>query len=200
MADNKNLRNENDKLVKKVNAYLEEFGPLPTDFTGKYKLMSTDNYNGFLEYLEITDSEPNLINRLMPIIEIRSEDNVFTILAGNVIQDWQELNRFKISFKLNEEFETFDEDIGCIETMFNIEDDNKLIQLSFYNEQWVNIESELVDNELTIKGSVEDVVFTRVYEKIWILFNLYRMIQKKLFGSSLYASLTDWLLSQTIVS
>ena len=50
--------------------------------------------------------------------------------------------------------------------MFNIEDDNKLIQLSFYNEQWVNIESELVDNELTIKGSVEDVVFTRVYEKI----------------------------------
>ena len=87
MADNKNLRNENDKLVKKVNAYLEEFGPLPTDFTGKYKLMSTDNYNGFLEYLEITDSEPNLINRLMPIIEIRSEDNVFTILAGNVIQD-----------------------------------------------------------------------------------------------------------------
>ena len=160
------LMAENDKLKKQLVKYCHVFDPLLTDFTGKFRRdlvsPSLSNYGRLLEYLELSYLKTNIINRMLPIIKINKNGDVFTISAGN---NFGYIRSFKTAFQLGEEFVTFDETIGMINTIFTIED-NKLIQVSRCNGKVVNIVSELKDNVMTIKGSVGDVVFTDVYHKI----------------------------------
>ena len=169
------LMAENAKLKKQLADYCQAvsptFGTLPMNYVGRYisnTLLTTREdiaYSRFLEYLKLTDLEPNIINRMLPIIKISKNDDVFTIVAGLRTLNGHITSSFRTLFQLSEELVNIKPNMGTIRTVFTIED-NKLIQRSHYNGKVVNIVSELKDNVMTITGSVEDVVFTRFYHRI----------------------------------
>jgi fatty acid-binding protein 3 len=129
-----------------------------TDFTGKYKLTSSENFDEFLKELGVNFVMRNLAKTSTPTVEITKDGDQYSMKTITAIKTSE------IKFELGKEFEEDRMDGKKVKTVVNV-DGNKLIQTQFGDKE-VKIVREFNDKELKVVCTVGSVVSTRVYNKL----------------------------------
>jgi len=129
-----------------------------TDFTGKYKLTSSDNFDEFLKEIGVNFVLRNLAKTSTPVVEITKTDDTYSLKTLTAIKNSE------IKFKLGEEFEEARMDGKNVKTKI-VADGNKLVQTQFGDKE-VKIVREFTDNELIATCTVNNVVSVRKYAKV----------------------------------
>jgi len=129
-----------------------------TDFTGKYKLTSSENFDEFLKELGVNFVMRNLAKTSTPTVEITKDGDQYSLKTITAIKTSE------IKFELGKEFEEDRMDGKKVKTVVNAEG-NKLIQTQFGDKE-VKIVREFDDKELKVVCTVGSVVSTRVYTKL----------------------------------
>jgi len=128
-----------------------------TDFTGKFKLTSSDNFDEFLKELGVNFVLRNLAKTSTPVVEITKDGDTFSLKTTTAIKNSE------IKFELGKEFEEARMDGKNVKTVV-VADGNKLIQTQFGDKE-VKIVREFNGNELKVTASVGAVESVRVYTK-----------------------------------
>ncbi|CAG2161808.1 unnamed protein product [Oppiella nova] len=126
------------------------------DFTGKFKLTSSDNFDEFLKQLGVNFVVRNLAKSATPTVEISKDGDLFTIKTISV-------KNTEIKFELGKEFEEARADGKNVKTSI-VADGNKLIQVQKGDKE-VKIVREFNGNELKMILTVGSVTCVRVYTR-----------------------------------
>jgi len=127
------------------------------DFTGKFKLTSSDNFDEFLKELGVNFVLRNLAKTSTPVVEITKDGDTFSLKTTTAIKNSE------IKFELGKEFEEARMDGKNVKTVV-VADGNKLIQTQFGDKE-VKIVREFNGNELVVTASVGAVNSVRKYTK-----------------------------------
>jgi len=128
-----------------------------TDFTGKFKLSSSENFDEFLKELGVNFVLRNLAKTSTPVVEITKDGDTFSLKTTTAIKNSE------IKFELGKEFEEARMDGKNVKTVV-VADGNKLIQTQFGDKE-VKIVREFNGNELVVTASVGAVNSVRKYTK-----------------------------------
>jgi fatty acid-binding protein 3 len=128
-----------------------------TDFTGKYKLTNSENFDEFLKELGVNFVLRNLAKTSTPVVEITKDDDTYSLKTTTAIKNSE------IKFKLGEEFEEARMDGKNVKTKI-VADGNKLIQTQFGDKE-VTIIREFTPTELIATCKVGDVTSVRTYKR-----------------------------------
>jgi len=128
-----------------------------TEFTGKYKLTNSENFDEFLKELGVNFVLRNLAKTSTPVIEITKDDDTYSLKTSTAIKNSE------IKFKLGEEFEEARMDGKNVKTKI-VADGNKLIQTQ-YGDKEVSIIREFTPTELIATCKVGDVTSVRTYKR-----------------------------------
>ncbi|CAG2171595.1 unnamed protein product [Oppiella nova] len=126
------------------------------DFTGKFKLTSSDNFDEFLKQLGVNFVVRNLAKSATPTVEISKDGDLFTIKTISI-------KNTEIKFELGKEFEEARADGKNVKTSI-VADGNKLIQVQKGDKE-VKIVREFNGNELKMILTVGSVTSVRVYTR-----------------------------------
>jgi len=129
-----------------------------TDFTGKFKLTSSDKFDEFLKELGVNFVLRNLAKTSTPVVEIAKSGDEFTLKTTTTFKTSE------IKFKLGEDFEETRMDGKKVRTNV-VAAGNKLVQTQFEDNREVKIVREFSGDELKVTASVGDVVSVRVYNR-----------------------------------
>ncbi|CAG2161809.1 unnamed protein product [Oppiella nova] len=127
------------------------------DFTGKFKLTSSDNFDEFLKELGVNFVLRNLAKTSTPVVEITKDGDVFSLKTLTAIKNSE------IKFELGKEFEEARMDGKNVKTVV-VADGNKLIQTQ-QGDKEVKIVREFNGNELKVTASVGPVTSVRIYTR-----------------------------------
>jgi len=128
-----------------------------TDFTGKFKLSSSDNFDEFLKELGVNFVLRNLAKTSTPVVEITKNGDSYSLKTVTAIK------KSEINFELGKEFEEARMDGKNVKTVV-VADGNKLVQTQ-YGDKEVKIVREFNGDELKVTASVGPVVSVRVYNR-----------------------------------
>jgi len=128
-----------------------------TDFTGKYKLTESDNFDKFLQELGVNFVLRNLAKTSTPVVEITKDGDKYSLKTMTAIKNSE------IKFELGKEFEEARMDGKNVKTVV-VADGNKLIQTQ-YGDKEVKIVREFTGPELVVTASVGAVTSVRKYAK-----------------------------------
>jgi len=129
-----------------------------TDFTGKFKLTTSEKFDDFLKELGVNFVLRNLAKTSTPVVEISKDGDEFSLKTTTTFKNSE------IKFKLGEEFEESRMDGAKVKTKVEV-DGNKLIQTQFGDKE-VKIVRELNGDELKVVCTVGPVVSTRTYASV----------------------------------
>jgi len=129
-----------------------------TDFTGKFKLTSSDNFDEFLKELGVNFVMRNLAKTSTPVVEITKDGDTYSLKTSTAIKNSE------IKFELGKEFEEARMDGKSVKTVV-VADGNKLVQTQ-YGDKEVKIVRELNGDELKVTCTVGDVVSVRLYNRV----------------------------------
>jgi len=129
-----------------------------TDFTGKFKLASSDNFDEFLKELGVNFVLRNLAKTSTPVVEITKDGDLYSLKTTTAIKNSE------IKFELGKEFEEARMDGKNVKSVM-VADGNKLVQTQFGDKE-VKIVREFNGNELKVTATVGPVVSVRVYNRI----------------------------------
>ncbi|XP_054158694.1 fatty acid-binding protein-like [Oppia nitens] len=128
-----------------------------TDFTGKFKLTSSDNFDEFLKELGVNFVLRNLAKTSTPVVEISKDGDTYSLKTLTAIKNSE------IKFELGKEFEEARMDGKNIKTVV-VADGNKLIQTQ-YGDKEVKIVREFTGPELVVTATVGSVSSVRKYAR-----------------------------------
>jgi len=129
-----------------------------TDFTGRFKLTSSENFDEFLKELGVNFVLRNLAKTSTPTVEITKDGDSYTLKTITAIKNSE------IKFELGKEFEEARMDGKNVKTVV-VADGNKLVQTQFGDKE-VKIVRELNGDELKVTCTVGPVVSVRVYNRV----------------------------------
>jgi len=129
-----------------------------TDFIGKFKLTSSDNFDEFLKELGANFVLRNLAKTSTPVFEVSKDGEQFTMKTTTT------LKTSEIKFELGKEFEENRLDGKKVKTVV-VADGNKLVQTQ-YGDKEVKIVREFNGDELKVTSTVGDVTSVRVYNRV----------------------------------
>jgi len=128
-----------------------------TDYTGKFKLTSSDKFDEFLKELGVNFVLRNLAKTSNPVVEITKDGEEFTLKTTTTFKTSE------IKFKLGEEFEEARMDGAKVKTKVEA-DGNKLVQTQ-YGDKEVKIVREFNGDELKVVCTVGPVESVRIYAR-----------------------------------
>ena len=159
-AELASLLNDTNTSASTVTGKGEETSaPPPFDFTGKYELYSSENFDEFLDELGL-----GYFTRLAATkasstyIITKSADNTYTLRTVSTFGE------SSISFKDGVEFSEDRLDGNTVRTVINIKG-NKWVQKQFHDKE-VTIVREFANNEVKVTSVVNNVASVRKYKKI----------------------------------
>jgi len=129
-----------------------------TDFTGRFKLTSSDKFDEFLKELGVGFMLRNLAKTSTPTVEFTKSGDEYTMKTLTTFKNSE------IKFKLGEEFEENRLDGKLVKSKM-VADGNKLIQTQ-YGDKEVSIVREFNGDELKVTASVGNVSSLRVYNRL----------------------------------
>ena len=157
LAKNNILQNEIEILNKRLNRYQEVFGRLPIDTTGNFCLVSTANYEQFLNRISFNETMSKSFTELMtPITYIDMNGDADCFISSDKFTSGPE--------GTTKRWSNLEVWLGTIITVITVEN-GKLIQTSSLHHAEVKVITELDGDQLKIVGSAFNVVFTRVYHR-----------------------------------
>ncbi|XP_023236637.1 fatty acid-binding protein-like isoform X3 [Centruroides sculpturatus] len=128
-----------------------------SSFCGKYKFVSSENFDEFLQACGVGMVMRKLGATSKPTVEISQDGDTWSIKTITTFKTSE------IKFKLGEEFEETRMDGSVVKTVITLED-NKLIQKQFGDKEVV-ITRELDGEKLKVICTVDNIVSTRIYDK-----------------------------------
>jgi len=129
-----------------------------TDFTGKFKLTTSDNFDEFLKELGVNFVLRNLAKTSTPTVEITKTDDQYSMKTVTTFKTTE------IKFELGKEFEEARMDGKNVKSVM-VADGNKLIQTQGGDKE-VKIVREFNGDELKVTASCGPVVSVRVYNRV----------------------------------
>ncbi|XP_067133353.1 fatty acid-binding protein isoform X3 [Centruroides vittatus] len=128
-----------------------------SSFCGKYKFVSSENFDEFLQACGVGMVMRKLGATSKPTVEISQDGDAWSIKTITTFKTSE------IKFKLGEEFEETRMDGSVVKTVITLED-NKLIQKQFGDKEVV-ITRELDGEKLKVICTVDNIVSTRIYDR-----------------------------------
>ncbi|CAG2166053.1 unnamed protein product [Oppiella nova] len=130
------------------------------DFTGRYKMMKSENFDKFLEELGVGFLQRTIANRAHPDYEITRNGDTYKLKTIS------EFKTSEINFKLNgEEFEENRLD-GLRVKATIVQKGNKWIHKQISDRNLVTIIREFKDDTIRVTGALNNVAFVRIYKKV----------------------------------
>ena len=130
------------------------------DFTGRYHLVDSKNYEEFMQKLNIKPVVRHLANAAKPDIIIKKETDCDFILKTATAH-----RKSEIRFKFGHEFNQTRIDGERVRSVINLVG-NKWIEHQWGIKQTVDVVREFVGDTITITGTVDGVSFVRTYRKV----------------------------------
>uniref|UniRef100_A0A1W7RAI2 Fatty acid-binding protein n=1 Tax=Hadrurus spadix TaxID=141984 RepID=A0A1W7RAI2_9SCOR len=126
--------------------------------TGKFKLISSENFDDFLAACGVGMVMRKLGASSKPVVEISNDGDTWTIKTITTFKTSE------IKFKLGEEFQETRLDGSIVKTVVTLDGD-KLVQKQFGDKEVV-ITREIEGDKLKVVCTVDDIVSTRIYDKL----------------------------------
>ncbi|XP_039379827.1 myelin P2 protein-like [Mauremys reevesii] len=127
-------------------------------FLGTWKLISSENFDSYMEELGVGFTTRKLGSLAKPSVVISTNGDIITIKTESTFKN------IEISFKLGEEFEeTTADDRKTMSTVTL--DDGSLTQVQKWDGKQTTIKRALVDGKMVVECTMNNVTCTRVYER-----------------------------------
>ncbi|XP_074841818.1 myelin P2 protein-like [Carettochelys insculpta] len=127
-------------------------------FLGTWKLISSENFDGYMKELGVGFTTRKLGSLAKPSVIISINGDILTIKTESTFKNTQ------ISFKLGEEFEETTADDRKTKSTVTLEN-GSLIQVQKWEDKQTTIKRELVDGKMVVKCTMNNVTCTRIYER-----------------------------------
>uniref|UniRef100_T1J6K4 Cytosolic fatty-acid binding proteins domain-containing protein n=1 Tax=Strigamia maritima TaxID=126957 RepID=T1J6K4_STRMM len=130
------------------------------EFVGKYKLISSENFDDYMKALNVSMVTRKLANAASPVQDIQLNGDEFYIKTSTTFKTSE------IKFKLGVEFDEQTADGRTVKTTIT-RDGNKLIQEQKADKPALNstLTREFEGDTMKMVLTVGDIVCTRVYKK-----------------------------------
>jgi len=131
-------------------------------FSGKYNLVSSDNFDKYLEKLGVGFMTRKIANSAKPDVEFIINGDTWTFKTISSVRN------LEVTFQLNKEFEETTGDGRKVMTTFTLENGNRLVQkqkATKSGEKDTEITREVNGDDLVVTMQVEDVQAKRVYKR-----------------------------------
>ncbi|XP_008578952.1 PREDICTED: fatty acid-binding protein 12 [Galeopterus variegatus] len=126
---------------------------------GTWKSISCKNFEEYMKELGIGRASRKLGCLAKPTVTISTNEDVITIKTKSIFKNNE------ISFKLGEEFEETTPR-GHKTKIMVTSDNDSLIQVQNWDGKETTIKRKVVDGKMVVESSVNNVVCTRIYERV----------------------------------
>uniref|UniRef100_A0A5F8GFF6 Fatty acid binding protein 9 n=1 Tax=Monodelphis domestica TaxID=13616 RepID=A0A5F8GFF6_MONDO len=126
-------------------------------FLGTWKLVSSENFDNYLKELGMSFAARNVGGLAKPTVTISAKGEMFTIKTNG--------QNTEISFKLGEEFDETTADNREVKSIITLEN-GTLVHVQKWQGKETTIKRKIVDGKMMVVCSMNNVVSTRIYEKI----------------------------------
>ncbi|XP_044513869.1 fatty acid-binding protein 9-like [Gracilinanus agilis] len=127
-------------------------------FLGTWKLVSSENFDNYLKELGMSFAARNVGGLAKPTVTISAKGEMFTIKTNMV-------RITEISFKLGQEFDETTADNREVKSIITLENDT-LVHVQKWQGKETTIKRKIVDGKMMVVCTMNNVVSTRIYEKI----------------------------------
>ncbi|XP_067409665.1 myelin P2 protein-like [Emydura macquarii macquarii] len=127
-------------------------------FLGTWKLISTENFEGYMKELGVGFATRKLGSLAKPTVIISRSGDIITIKTESTFKNTE------ISFKLGEEFEETTADDRKTKSTVTL-DNCTLTHVQKWDGKETTIKRELVDGKMVVECTMNSITCTRIYEK-----------------------------------
>ncbi|XP_006880555.1 PREDICTED: fatty acid-binding protein 9 [Elephantulus edwardii] len=128
-------------------------------FLGTWKLVSSENFEDYMKELGMSSEARNVAGLVKPSVTISVNGDVVSIRTDSPFKNTS------ISFKLAEEFEELTADNRKVKSTITL-DSGSMIQVQKWPGKETTIKRQIVDGKMVVECTMNNVVSTRVYEKV----------------------------------
>ncbi|KAH0617613.1 hypothetical protein JD844_016040 [Phrynosoma platyrhinos] len=128
-------------------------------FLGTWRLVSSENFDEYMKELGVSFSQRKLGSLARPTVIITMDKDVTTIRTETVFK----VN--EISFRLGQEFEETTMDNRQAKSIITMES-GTLIQVQKWDDKHTILKRKLVDGNMVLECTMNDVTCTRVYARM----------------------------------
>ncbi|XP_042536640.1 fatty acid-binding protein 12 [Dipodomys merriami] len=126
---------------------------------GTWKSISCENFENYMKELGIRKASRKLGCLAKPTVTISADGDIITIKTRSIFKNTE------ISFKLGEEFEETTPAGHKTKSTVTLDNDT-LVQVQDWGDKKITIRRKLVDGQMVVESSVNNVICTRIYERI----------------------------------
>jgi len=137
-----------------------EPAPVPSSFFGRYKLSTSENFDGFLREIGVGLMKRKLANNSYPTVEFNKDENDNFIFKSHTI-----IKSSETRFRLGEEFDEDRLDGKRVKSLV-VAEGNKFIQTQRDGEQEIKYIREFGNDEIRVTSIVNNVTCLRIYKRI----------------------------------
>ncbi|KAM6214799.1 fatty acid-binding protein 9 [Rhynchocyon petersi] len=128
-------------------------------FLGTWKLVSSEHFEDYMKELGMSSAARNAAGLVKPTVSISLDGDVVNIRTESPFKNTL------ISFKLGEEFEELTADNRRVKSTVTL-DNGSMIQVQKWLGKETTIKRQIVNGEMVVECTMNNVVSTRVYEKV----------------------------------
>ncbi|XP_008578954.1 PREDICTED: fatty acid-binding protein 9 [Galeopterus variegatus] len=128
-------------------------------FLGTWKLVSSENFEDYMRELGVDFAPQNVAGLVKPTITISVHGEVIKLRTESPFKNTE------ISFKLGEEFDETTADNRKVKSIINL-DGGTMIQVQKWLGKETTIKRKIVDGKMVVECTMNNVVSTRIYEKV----------------------------------
>ncbi|XP_049637997.1 fatty acid-binding protein 9-like [Suncus etruscus] len=128
-------------------------------FLGTWKLVSSENFEEYMKELGVSAAIRSMAGLAKPSIVISVDGDTVTFKQESSFKNTE------ISFKLGEEFDETTADNRKVKSIVTL-DNGSMIQVQKWLGKETTIKRKIVDGKLVVECIMNNVVSTRVYQKV----------------------------------
>uniref|UniRef100_A0A8D1FAY3 Peripheral myelin protein 2 n=1 Tax=Sus scrofa TaxID=9823 RepID=A0A8D1FAY3_PIG len=128
-------------------------------FLGTWKLVSSENFEEYMKELGVSATLRNLAGLAKPRIRISAHGDNVNIKTESSFKNTE------ITFKLGEEFDETTADNRKVKSIITL-DGGSMIHVQKWLGKETTIRRQIVDGKMVVEYTMNNIVSTRVYEKM----------------------------------
>ncbi|KAM9626980.1 fatty acid-binding protein 9-like [Trichechus inunguis] len=128
-------------------------------FLGTWKLVSSENFEDYIKELGVRFAARNMARSVKPTVSISVNGDVVSIRTENSFKNTA------ISCKLGEEFEETTADNRQVKSIITL-DSGSMIQVQKWLGKETTIKRQIVHGKMVVECTMNNIVSTRVYQKV----------------------------------
>ncbi|XP_007942848.1 fatty acid-binding protein 9 [Orycteropus afer afer] len=128
-------------------------------FLGTWELVSSENFEDYMKELGVSFATRNIAGLAKPSVSISVDGDVVSIGTESSFKNTL------ITFKLGEEFEETTADNRKVKSIITL-DSGSMIQVQKWLGKETTIKRRIVDGKMIVECTMNNVVSTRVYQKV----------------------------------